>query len=138
MCLYGSLLTFIFLFLLSGCGHYLRFVSSFATTGYVWTPTIESTIDTYCLRFRYSMVSSLNQSMGNLSVYKYLLKNSRSTSQPLFQQMGVSDNLWTTAKVNVPTYSSEHFVVSNLKKLLQLKKFPEICEISTLATQLAR
>ena len=91
------------------------FNSSLATTGYVWTTIIESTNDTYCLRFKYSMVSSLNQSMGNLSVYKYFLKNPRFTSQPLFQQMGVADNLWTAAKVDVPTYSSERFVVSNLK-----------------------
>ena len=75
------------------------------------------------------MVSSLNQSMGNLSVYKYFLKNPRFTSQPLFQQLGVSDNLWTAAKVKVPTYSSERFVVSNLKKVVSVKNFPEICEV---------
>ena len=90
-------------------------MSSFATTGYVWTPIIEPKNDTYCLRFKYSMVSTLNQSMGNLSVYKYFLKNPRFTSQPLFQQMGFADHLWTAAKVDVPTYSSERFVVSNLK-----------------------
>ena len=122
--------SFVTLFFFSlGCGHYLQFISSFATTGYVWTPTIESTNDIYCLRFRYSMVSSLNQSMGNLSVYKYFLKNPRFTSQPLFQQLGVSENLWTAAKVKVPTYSSERFVVSNLKKVISVKNFPEICEV---------
>ena len=62
------------------------------------------------------MVSTLNQSMGNLSVYKYFLKNPRFASQPLFQQIGVADKVWTPEKVEVPIYSTERFVVSNFTK----------------------
>lgn len=63
------------------------------------------------------MVSNMNESMGNLSVHKYLLvKNPRFASQPLFEHMGVTDNLWNAAKVDVPTYNADRFVVSNFTK----------------------
>ena len=87
-------------------------MSVFPTVSYFWTPIIYPTSNAYCLRFKYSMVSNINQSMGNLSVYKYYLKNPRFASEPLFQQNGVAEEIWVAAKVNVPINSSENFVVS--------------------------
>ena len=87
-------------------------MSVFPTVGYFWTPIIYPTSNTYCLRFKYSMVSNINQSMGNLSVYKYFLKNPRFASEPLFQQNEVAEKVWVAAKVEVPVNSMENFVVS--------------------------
>lgn len=87
-------------------------MSAFPTVSYFWTPIVYPTSNAYCLRFKYSIVSNINQSMGNLSAHKYFLKDPRFASEPLFQQNGVAEKVWVAAKVDVPVTSLENFVVS--------------------------